>query len=548
MRYSISCLLITLSLLPATVAAQEVRFLGKRAEEWVRQLKNDVDPRQRRNAAFALGQMGNRAADSIDPMKTCLAGEKDTKVREALVFALGDIARESVRAGGDASLEELFCRLLQSGDEDKLVRRSAAYALGCLGTQSPRAYAALETALVDREAVVKQNAAWALGQFKEAALPGLKKALHDVDPLVQRDAAAALMQIKDADKVRTLVPDLLPLCQATDSEARRAAVNVLVNVVEKEDKAAVPALRGLLDDRDLEIKRNAALALSNIGGKEAAAALPVLVATLRADDVEVRRLAAAGLGNFGPDAAAALHDLLKLLKGDKDVEVRTFAANSLGGIGVATDEVVMALVDRARDKAENPKIRAGCATALNYLGARDPDKTRSAIQPLLGLLHDPAENIDVRSRVIWAVRPNFRVLPDVPGVFETFAAVLKEPKNGMNTMLRYDCAFMLGMIWQAKAPDAALDVLSEFLRDPSIKIFDRSTTSVGGTGTETAGGRATALEVGRGDGRIMATDALAAIGKARWTNRADIVQQLRALAADTTIDPELRRKAKDLMP
>jgi hypothetical protein len=106
---------------------------------------------------------------------------------------------------------------------------------------------------------------------------------------------------------------------------------------------------------------------------------------------------------------------------------------------------------------------------------------------------------------------------------------------------------MLGMIWQEKAPEAALDVLLEFLRDDSIKLYKGSTTQVGGTGSETGAKRTTSKDVISGDARIMAVDAIKAIGKARWSKRDDIMRQLRALAADATIFPELRAKAQDLL-
>jgi HEAT repeat protein len=533
-------------LLPALSQAQ---FLGKGADEWLRQLKSESDARQRRNAAFALGKMGNRAADALPALGTTLARERDPAAREAIVFAIGEICRESVQANGDSSMEDLLCGVLQARDETPLVRRSAAYALGCLGTPTAKAQAALEAALGDQDGIVRQNVAWALGQFRESALPALAKALHDNDPLVQRDAAGALLQMKDNDKVRKLIPDLVPLCAAKNSEVRRAGLNVLVRIVEREDKEAIPALKELLEDRDVEIQRNAALALSNIGGKQAAIAVPVLLTTLRStsDDVDLRRNAAAGLGNLGPDAAAAVPELVKLLRADKDIEVRCFAALSLGNIGAVNDEVVTNLVDRVRDKAEAAKVRAGCATALNYIGAKEPDKTRAAIGPLLPVLQDAGDEIDVRSRVIWALRPNHPVLPNVDGAFNAFGTVMKEPRNGVNNMLRYDCAFMLSMIWKDKAPDTTLDVLSEFLKDSGIKIFDKSTVSVGGIGAETAGGRAVATDLGRGDGRIMATQALEELGKARWRGRADIVQQLRTLAADATLDPALRQSAQKLV-
>ena len=127
---------------------------------------------------------------------------------------------------------------------------------------------ALDNALLDKEPMVEQNAAWALGQIGDTGLPSLRNALRDGDTFVKRDAASALLQMKDADKVHDLLKDILPLCRDTNSEVRRAALNVLVRIVDTGDQEAIPPLKWALDDRDIENKRNAALALSNIGGEE----------------------------------------------------------------------------------------------------------------------------------------------------------------------------------------------------------------------------------------------------------------------------------------
>src|SRR5579884_3182875 len=159
-------LLPAFCLLAASVQAQtDTKFLGKSAPEWARQLKADRDALQRRNAAFALGKMGNRAGPVMLEIKTCLTAEKEPRVREAIVFALGEIARESLAAGGDGDLEDLLCRLLRAEDEAPLVRRSAAVALSGLNTKSPKVLEALTKALGDSEPAVRQNAAWALGRF-----------------------------------------------------------------------------------------------------------------------------------------------------------------------------------------------------------------------------------------------------------------------------------------------------------------------------------------------------------------------------------------------
>src|SRR5205085_2668111 len=114
---------------------------------------------------------------------------------EALVFALGDIARDTLSLKNHRELEAVFLDALK--DSDALVRRSAVYGLGCLGSTSDATRAALDDALLDTNSVVRQNAAWALGQIgaalgpkqSELVLTSLGKALRDGDPFVKRDAA-----------------------------------------------------------------------------------------------------------------------------------------------------------------------------------------------------------------------------------------------------------------------------------------------------------------------------------------------------------------------
>ncbi len=133
------------------------------------------------------------------------------------------------------------------------------------------------------------------------------------------------------------------------------------------------------------------------------------------------------------------------------------------------------------------------------------------------------------------------------GPLETFTNVMKEPLTGSNKMLRYDCAYMLGMIWQQQAPDSTLDVLSEFLKDGTIQIFDSTSSVVGGASAEGQTGTANVKERGAGDGRIMAVDALRMMGPTRYAPRQDIMRQLRVLATENGIYPPLQKKANDLV-
>jgi hypothetical protein len=168
---------------------------------------------------------------------------------------------------------------------------------------------------------------------------------------------------------------------------------------------------------------------------------------------------------------------------------------------------------------------------------------------LLAILGDPSHDSIVREKVWWALKVHGGNLNQVKGCFEAFSKVCKEPVTRENRMLRYNCAYLLGMIWQNKAPDQTLDVLHEFLNDTSIKIFVSVKSTIGGIkGNET--GEASKGEVklqGKGDGRVMACDALKMMGPQRYARRQPIMNQLRALSNDATLYPPLRQKAGELL-
>jgi len=532
---------LTFCLVAATAGAQE-KFLNKPADAWIKQLTTSTDAKQRRNAAYALGKMGGRAYAHISEMQAVFTKEPDAKVRDTLLYGMGEICRESAAASANEALERLFVSALT--DRDAALRRSAAFALGCLGNRSDRTRTALDTALGDESAQVRQNAAWALGQFGTAALPSLSRALRDTDSLVKRDAAAALLQMEEADKVRELLKDLLPLCRDANSEVRRAALNVLVRVVDPNDRVAIPSLIAAMEDRDIENRRNAALALSNIGGEGTGKAIPILLEAAKNGDTELRRLAVLAIRNIGPAGSAAVNDLIGILENEKDAKTREYAALALGGIGRASEPAVASLVGKIKDTNEVREVRTESAMALARIG---PVTAATAIVPaLLDVLTDRQQDTKVRERIIWALRVHGAGLRTLKGPLDAFAQIVKEPATFDNKMLRYDSAYMLGMVWQSQAPASALDVLSEFLRDTDVKVYQKTDTGVEGSGSEIKGGRASVKELGAGDGRIMAADALQMMGVSRFASRKDIMSKLRELAADKETYPPLRKKAAEL--
>ncbi len=544
MRFILT-LCVALCLGVPTLPAQE-KFLGKTADAWEKQLNSAGDAKERRSAAFALGKMGAGSPTAIAVMKNVYAQEKDAKVRDAIIFGLGEICRDNAAGRTDKDLETLFLSALQDGNPH--LRRSGAFALGCLATKSAATRQALDNALGDQEPMVRQNAAFALAQFAEAALPSVKRALGDADSLVKRDAASVLLTMSDGDKVHDLLKDLLPLCRDNNSEVRRAALSVLVRIVDAKDREAIPALKWALDDRDLENKRNAALALTNIGGAETEVALPVLLEAARNGDVEMRRQTVIAIRNIGAPAARAVPEVVRYLKDDTDAKVREHAALALGGIGKGAEQAIPTLVAKIQDHGENQKVRIECAMALARIGVV-PGASNVA-PTLLDILGDPRYDAKVRERVMWSLRVHggnlktkFENRPR-----DTFSKICKESVTQENKMLRYDSAYMLGMIWQDEVPNHALDVLYEFLRDDKIKVYVGTTTGASGISVEgPKGSKATVKESGQGDGRVMVCDALKMVGPARYTQRADIMKQLNAIVNDANLDKRLRDKARELL-
>ncbi len=537
----VAVILLILGLTALTAPAHAQKFLKRDLAGWIQELGSEKES-ERRNAAFALGKMGMYAANAVPALQRTLEKDASPKVREATAFALGEISRESAKAAGDPQLVAILTKALT--DDAWQVRRSAAFALGCLEKEAVAAREPLELALRDKSPEVRQNAAWALGRLGESAIPKLREALRDDDAFVKRDATQSL-NLFEPKSLRPALDDFLRLCQDKDSEVRRAAVTVLIRVVGPADaKVAAAPLRGVLTDTDEEIRRNAALALANIGGKESAAAVPVLLDALHRGDIELRRQAAAALRNIGPDAAKAVPDLEAALR-EQDVELRTNAALALSGIGPDAAKAVPALVNLLVDAKERQEPRMAAAVALSRIGP--VPAAIDAVPRLSQLVATAEDDANVRWRVVWALRAHEANLRKMPTVYPALTKVLKEPKTADNRMLRYDCAYMLGVLQRAQAPNEVLDVLAEFLKDATVQIYVNTQATVQATGQETATGKANIIELGKGDGRIMVTQALRDIGPQRYRQRQDIMQQLRVLAGDPETSPELRKDCAALL-
>ena len=305
--------------------AQEI--LGKPLNTWVAQL-DSPESQKRRDTVFRLGREGKEAVGAVPKLVQTLKEDKDAAVRDAAAWALGEI-------GATDSKEAIqVLKNALTSDSDPKVRRSAAYALGRyaganfegkpdLEKQVFQDREALHKALNDPEAIVRQNAAWALGQLGQQAqeetvresVRRLIAHLSDAEPdsLVRRDAANALGEISRPDAEPAAGELLKTYKQDKDRAVRRTALTALVNVVPRNDKKIAEDLQAILSKMQNDAKRKVdvdkeelygvALALANIGGEEATPAIPVLCQVLRDEDKTAREQAAAGLGSIGMPAA-----------------------------------------------------------------------------------------------------------------------------------------------------------------------------------------------------------------------------------------------------
>ena len=180
------------------------------------------DPIARRKAAIQMGVLRNRS--SVRALMSALI-DKEWRVREAVAFALGQIA--------DPRAVEPLERVLAE-DKETEVRASAAFALGMLS--DPRTAEALSRALEDDEAAVRSSAIAGLGLVQdEAAVDELIALLDDSSFDVRYDAVWALGQIGEPDAVDHLRAAIAGLEQikveAPMREAFRQAVqNAIENI------------------------------------------------------------------------------------------------------------------------------------------------------------------------------------------------------------------------------------------------------------------------------------------------------------------------------
>lgn len=334
------------------VAAHRLASLARTGQEEALQglweAADSGDAYVRWKAAWGLagargGPDGSRARDRLE----ALLGDRDSDVRRQAARALGEL-------GDPAAMPALIAALR---DPNSFVRRWAAQGLGALG--DPAAAPALRQAAAEPTALVAAAAAEALTRLGQPTRPSPYRPPAPplaADEVRRLSTAADATLRKDLCKHLAGQPEhhalLIGLTRDADGEVRKSAVEAL-----GWDAAGRPALRAALSDDEPDVVITALDGLRRMGGDED----PALLALLDHPDAELRLRAAEALAAWaGPGEPA--RRALEALARDPDERVRAAAVRAAPG-RVAPDEVAL-LVRHAAGRWPGAPAHAGWAEGL----------------------------------------------------------------------------------------------------------------------------------------------------------------------------------------
>jgi HEAT repeat protein len=228
------------------------------------------DASVRMAAAWALGTLGDAAAEAGPRLARALGEDPSSGVRAAAARALGSLADE-------AEVAALFQALW---DAREAVRYEAAQALSRakLTTDDiPRLAETLET----EDRYVRAFAAWRLGNFGEEAEPAVPALVRELkDPRNHVVVSASLARIGPG--ATAAVPALIEECSSPDHGRRWRAAKALGRIGPGAAES-VPTLAALLEDPNEWVRMHAARALGRIGPEAVSAAGALQEATGDAD-------------------------------------------------------------------------------------------------------------------------------------------------------------------------------------------------------------------------------------------------------------------------
>jgi HEAT repeat protein len=362
------------------------------------------------HAIAAAGVLGDKHKDAV-PLLGKLLAHKEATVRAQAVVALHQL--------GATAAPVADALRAAAKDDDPQIAFWATSAV-CRLDPKPDAVAALAGYLGDRDPLVRQDAARALGQLGAAGKPivaRLTTAMTDPEGMVRITAAVALWKI-DANPT-----------------ALRAAAE-------------------LLRHPDPELRAQVAVTIGGDLGTDAKPLVPDLVKCLFDPYSAVRSAAAEALGRIGPGAKDAAPVLLALLDGDEPAFVQSAACEALGLIEPTDKDAAVAVLKKKLEHPD-PLTRVHAALAL-FLVAGDKAGEKEADRALGYRAY--AVRITA-AEALWRMKQDDRA---VPLLVRTLEESNLDGTGGENE--RYMAARALARIGPAAKP--ALAELTKLLRHP----------------------------------------------------------------------------------
>lgn len=326
--------------LRADAAWQAGRRRITAAYKRLRQMLRDRDPLVRRNAASALGMLGNKEAAIA--LVDRVPREQVPDVMVQLAIALGRLRYKPTRG----FLVGLLFR------RDPALRAAGITALGYLG--EPGDVYTIGRFLRSKDAGERLTAATALGHLgSRFAIGPLRRLLADPSPAVQCAAVESLAKLRARGAIGELVK-LLP-------KAPPSVALALIRGLARLDALGglAPLMRLLSTTKNARLAAEAAQAIGHLGGRLPVKRLLTLLAS-RSNDVRIPAARAVGLGGV----REAIPQLTSLLAHPHPT-LRVVCARALGRL--AAHQAVGVLLERLR--AEHGRVRAAYVRALGRIRA-----------------------------------------------------------------------------------------------------------------------------------------------------------------------------------
>jgi HEAT repeat protein len=303
------------------VAGHAAFLLGKSGPDAAPRLINALrhDGTRIYSIAGALAQIGRPAVDLL----TRAIEDPEPRVRRGAALALGQI-----RPLAPGTAKRLTAGLVDHIPE---VRLAFLEAVGSLGPRAAESVPAVRALLHDGSPELRSRAVEVLFQSAprdQRLLDDLTVLIDDPESRVQRRAIDA---IRDLGPIgRKSLSRVIGRLESDDPDVRFAAAQM----VESHGSAGAEAIPGLVRLLDDPVPKNRTIAAMTLGkfGKAAQSAFTPLTVLLGDQDVAIREAAVGAIGSLEIDAETIRPHLARALR-DEKAEVRRAAARGIPRLG-----------------------------------------------------------------------------------------------------------------------------------------------------------------------------------------------------------------------